>query len=168
MAQYERNSDGPGIPGMAFPAGGMAAMQGFANSVMRGNMEVMGLLSRRARAHMELPKNATACRTAAEVGQLGAQFWREAFEDYLHVNQRLMGLWMQNMAAIGQSDIARQAAEFANRVSEPMSEAVEETSSRMAEHPAEPWAWWRTDMKGLKPHRNGHSADEERGSRPGY
>jgi len=168
MTQYERSGESAGIPGMSFPAGGMAAMQGVAGTISRANMEVMSLASRRVRAQLELPKQAMSCRTPAEIGQLGAQFWRQAFEDYLQTNQKLMGLWMQNMTAFGQGGIAQQAAEFASRVTEPMTEAAEDAASRMAENPAEPWAWWRTDMKGLKPHRNGHSAAEERGTRPGY
>lgn len=168
MAQYERNDESAGFPGMAFPINGAAAMHGVANSMMRGNMELVGLASRRARAQMDLPKQAMTCRTTADLGQLGAQFWRDAFHDYTHFNQRMMALWVQNMAAVGQGGIAQQASEMASRAAEPMAEAAERATERMSEDPAGPWAWWRADLTGLKPQGNGHSAEEARGSRPNY
>jgi len=165
MAQYERSAETPGASPMAFPMAGFAAMQSIANSMMRTNLELMGLASRRARAHMELPKLSLGCRTPAEAGQIGAQFWREAVQDYMTFNQRMLGHWVESMTAAGQGGVARKTAEFASEMSRPMEAAAE----HMADDPAEPWAWWRTDMKGLKPQGNGHHApDSGRASRAGY
>jgi len=170
MAQIERSTESAPFPGMMTPAHGMAAMQGVAQSVMRGNMEVMSLVSRRTRAQMEFSKQAMASRDPAQIGQAGAQFWRDAFHDYADCQHRLMALWMQSMTSFGQGDFARQTAEFADRVTQPMTAAAEDTVTRMAEHPAEPWAWWRNDAAGARPssNGNGHSAQESRGARAGY
>lgn len=173
MAQYERNhernSDTAGFADMANPMAGFALMQGIANSIVRGNMEFMGLASCRTRAQMELPKHAMTCRSPADAGQLGAQFLRDAVQDYTQFNRRLLGLWVETMSTAGQGDVARQAAELANEVSRPMATAAQTAAERMAEDPAEPWAWWRTDMKGIKPQGNGHHAPEDgRGARLGY
>lgn len=169
MAQNDSNSETAGFPGMPFPVNGMAAAQSVAHSVMRGNMEVMALASRRARAQLDFPKQAMGARTAAEFGQAGAQFWRDAFQDYMQFNQRMMGLWMHNMTSFGQGDMARQTAEFANRFAQPMTDAAEDTVSRMAEHPAEPWAWWRSlDTPSTRPSNNGHTNQESRGARVSY
>jgi len=172
MAQYERNSTSEitGLPGAPGPAAGIAVAQNAANSMMRGNMELMSFISRRAKAQMELAKSASACRNPADFGQLGAQFWRETFHDYLDFNHRVMGMWTQSMAAIGQGDLARQTADIANRTVEPMVEAAEAASARMTEHPTEPWAWWRTDVAGVKTgtNGNGHTSDKGGGARVGY
>ncbi len=167
MAQYERFStaatettDRPDAGAAGFPANGLAAVSGVAQSVMRGNMELLSLASRRARAQLELSSQAMACKTPADFGQLGAAFWRDAFQDCLHFNQRLTGLWVESMAAAGQPELARTTIGFANQAMQPLATAAEEAGAAIAEHPTEPWAWWRTDMKGLKPTRNGHSHDE--------
>ena len=134
MAQHER-SDSTEFPSMAIPVNVLTAMHGVANSMLTGNMEVAGLIGQRTRAQMELSKQVMACRTPSEVGQLGAQFWRGAFHDYVQFNQRVMAVWMQGMTAAGQSGMAGQIPETA----------------------AEPFAWWLTDMTDLKTQPNGRA-----------
>ena len=168
MAQFERGGDNTGGDTNALPAAGMAAMQGVANSVSRVNMELAGYMSRRARAQMELPKQAMSCRTPAEFGVMAAQFWKDSFHDYLNLNHRLLALWTQNMTSAGQGDLARQTVEFANRFAQPMADVADETVSRVAEHPAEPWSWWRTEAPATRPSSNGHSGQSADGTRGGY
>jgi hypothetical protein len=166
MAQYERSFEGPRAtdeksntnelfnPGRGFAAVGVAAQ-----SAMRCNMELVSLASRRARAQMDLPRKAMACRNAVDFGQLGANFWREAFQDYMDCNQRLMASWTQTMSDAGQGALARAATDFARSAMQPMAKSAEQAGEAMIEHPTEPWAWWRTDVKGLKPSRNGMPDD---------
>jgi hypothetical protein len=142
---------------MLNPGRGFAVFGAAAQSVMRGNMELMSFASRRTRAQMDLSRQAMACRSAVDLGQLGATYWRDAFHDYLNFNQRLMAGWTQSMAEAGQGDFARTVADFTNGTLQPLATAAEEAGAAVAEHPTEPWAWWRTDMKGLKPAvRNGN------------
>jgi Phasin protein len=169
MAQDERSSDNAGLAGPAIAARGMAMAQNLAQSVLRGNMEVMGLASRRARAQMDFSKQAMACRSPADIGQLGGLFWRDAIEDYMAFNHRLMSMWTQNMTAMGQGDFARASAGFADRVTRPITEAAEGAVTRAASRPADPWSWWiPADPAGARPSSNGHSADEARSARSSY
>lgn len=167
MTQYERSSAtsaesngtsstfGPAMPSAAF-----AAANSTAHSMMRGQMAVLSLASRRARAQMEFPKQAMACRSASEIGQLGSEFWRTAFQDYMDCNRQIANLWMQSFSAVGQLGPLAPAFNEAGKVFEESASAVQQAGAEMVEHPTEPWAWWRTDMKGLKPSRNGHSREE--------
>jgi Phasin protein len=167
MAQYDHSGsfekDAPDrAVNSPAPAGiGLDVMNSMTHGLMRANMEAFGLLSRRARAQMDLSKQAMECRTPAEFGQLGAEFWRTAFQDYFHYNQRLTSLWTQTMTAAGQGELAKSAVAMAGKTLRPLTEAARDTGLEMAEHPTEPWAWWRTDVRGLMPHRNGHSRDDE-------
>jgi hypothetical protein len=149
------------------PQQAVTAMQAAGQSMMRCNMEMVSLMSRRSRAYLDLPKQMSGCRTAAEVGQLGTQFWRDAFHDYVDFNQRVAAFWMQGMQAAGQGTFAQTATEFANRITEPMTRAAEQMAAGMEEHPTEPWSWWRTDVKGLNPQPNGRTRTES-GARLGY
>lgn len=157
MAQYERFSPGSepsfgprdatkGFPGTE----GFAVFGSFMNSAMRGNLEAMSLASRRARAAMELTRQLGSCRNPADFGQSCTAFWKEAMHDYTEYNQKLTSAWVEAWSAVGQGNLARSAVDTAKRTFEPMADAVEGASSAMSEHPTEPWAWWRTDMKGLK------------------
>ncbi len=144
------------IAEMLNPAKSFAVFGVAAQNAMRGNMELVSFASRRARAQMDLPRKAMACRSAAEFGQLGAAFWHEAFQDLVDCNQRLLASWTQSMTDAGQGGLARSMSDFATNTLRPMETATEEAGAAMAEHPTEPWAWWRTDLKGLKSTRNGN------------
>ncbi len=177
MAQFERpaqtaaeTNGNSNINEMFNPNKGFALAGAAAQSMMRGNMELVSLASRRARAQMDLPRKAMACRTATEFGQVGMAFWRDAFQDYLDCNQRLMAGWTQAMTDVGQGGLARTVADMANVALQPMATAAEEAGAAMTEHPTEPWAWWRTDVKGLKPltrNGNGHHGVEASDMRVG-
>lgn len=138
------------------PAKGFALAGATAQNMMRCNLELFSLASRRARAQMDLPRKAMACRSTTDFNQLGVAFWHQAFQDYIDCNQRLMACWTQTLTEVGQTGIARSMTDFANVALQPIATAAEEAGAAMTEHPTEPWAWWRTDMKGLKPSRNGN------------
>ncbi len=168
MSQYETsarfpsNADAtPNTIEMLNPAKGFAVMGAAAQSLMRGNQELMSFASRRAGAQMDLSRKLMACRSAPEFGQLGVTFWRDAFQDIVDCNQRLMAAWTQTLNDAGQGDLARSMTGFATVALQPLATVAEEAGAAMAEHPTEPWAWWRTDMKGLKPARNGHHRETD-------
>jgi hypothetical protein len=176
MAQYERSAQATnethgspntgetrnsGKGSVNAQAPGFALAGAAAQCAMRGNMELMSLASRRARAQLDLPRKAMACRSTTDFGQLSATFWREAFQDYLECNQRLMACWTQTLTDVGQSGLARSMTEFATVALQPMATVAEEAGAAVAEQPTEPWAWWRTDMKGIKPARNGNGHHNE-------
>jgi len=48
----------------------------------RAQLEVAGLMSRRAQAYMEIPARLSRCRSPQDIAEEQMQFWRSAFEDY--------------------------------------------------------------------------------------
>jgi hypothetical protein len=48
----------------------------------RAQLEVAGLMSRRAQAYMEIPARLSRCRSPQDVAEEQMQFWRSVFEDY--------------------------------------------------------------------------------------
>ena len=162
MNAFERNAFT--FPGTAGAADGFALLQTMAGSVARANLEWLGLASRRARAHMELPRQMAGCRTLAEMSKVQAEFWHGAMQDYTHCNQRMMALWLRNMKAAGQGELAHQAERMAAKATKPLAEAAERAMTKAEEAPAAVWEWWRTDLKAIKPRRNGQGeeADERR------
>ena len=56
----------------------------------RWNAEVLGLMTRRARAWMELPARIGQCRTPQDLVREQLQFWQVAGHDYSDGAQRLM------------------------------------------------------------------------------
>ena len=53
-------------------------MKGFA----RAQLELLGLMNRRAQAYLEVPTRLSRCRTPQDVVDEQMRFWRTAFEDY--------------------------------------------------------------------------------------
>jgi len=48
----------------------------------RAQLELMGLMSRRAQAYMEIPARLSRCRSPQDVANEQMEFWRTAFEEY--------------------------------------------------------------------------------------
>jgi hypothetical protein len=71
------------------------------------------------------------------------------------------------MKAAGQGDLAHTAERLASDVAKPFAKAAERAVENAEEGPAPVWEWWRTDMKAIKPRRNGH-ADEAPEGRVGH
>jgi hypothetical protein len=57
--------------------------------VARWNLEVLGLMTRRARAWSEIPARASACSTPQDVVREQLQFWQTAARDYTEGAQKL-------------------------------------------------------------------------------
>jgi hypothetical protein len=57
--------------------------------VGRLNLEVMGLMTRRARAWLEIPARASQCKTPQDLVREQLQFWQTAAADYSEGVQRL-------------------------------------------------------------------------------
>ena len=55
----------------------------------RWNLEVMGLMTRRARAWMEFPARASQCKTPHDLAREQLQFWQTAAHDYTDGARRL-------------------------------------------------------------------------------
>lgn len=68
-------------------------MRGFA----RCQLEVQGLVSRRARAYVELPSRLTDIHTTQDLIQEQTRFWQTAMQQYAECSQRIMSTWMQSM-----------------------------------------------------------------------
>lgn len=59
----------------------------------RGNLELMTLASRRARAYLELPEKLGRCRSPQDLVHEGVCFWQAMAEDYTESSRRLAGGW---------------------------------------------------------------------------
>lgn len=66
--------------------GGLEAMgqayDPFFKGAARAQLEVMGLMSRRAQAYLEIPGRLSHCRTPQDVANEQLRFWRTAYEEY--------------------------------------------------------------------------------------
>jgi len=75
-----------------------AAQQGF-DSWMRGmarcQLEMQGLVSRRAQAYLELPGRISHCRTPQELVQEQTRFWQTAAEQYSDCSRKMFNAWTQ-------------------------------------------------------------------------
>lgn len=69
----------------------MSPMKGLA----RWQLEVMGLMSRRAQAYMEFPSRLQQCRTPQDLVNEQARFLRTSFEQYIETTQRIAEAWAQ-------------------------------------------------------------------------
>ena len=57
--------------------------------VSRWNLELMGLMTRRTRAWMEIPARASQCKTPQDLVREQLQFWQTAAHDYSDGARRL-------------------------------------------------------------------------------
>jgi hypothetical protein len=69
--------------------------QGFEpmKALARCQLEVMGLVSRRAQAYLEIPSRLSQCRTPQDILNEQMAFWRTAFEQYSESSQRIADAW---------------------------------------------------------------------------
>ncbi len=82
------------LAGNFMPPGFDAMIKGAA----RWNLELVGFMSRRAQAYLEIPARASQCRTPQDMMREQAQFWRTAVEQYMETSQRLTTVATQMMA----------------------------------------------------------------------
>jgi hypothetical protein len=54
----------------------------FTKSIARAQLEVLGLMSRRAQAYLEIPGLLGRCRTPQDLANEQMHFWRTAYEEY--------------------------------------------------------------------------------------
>lgn len=149
---------------------GFALLQAFGTAMLRCQAESIALLSRRMKAQMELPKQFSQCSDLREVGEVQSSFLAKAMRDYTACGQRTAEVWRQPMRQLGKAPWAapfvemasaglpENAAEITKAMSRPFVEGMRQMSSKLEEASDTTWEWWRTDMKGLKPRRNGHDA----------
>jgi len=55
----------------------------------RCNLELVALMTRRARAWLEVPARLSRCRTPPDLGSEQLRFWRTAAQDYADATRRL-------------------------------------------------------------------------------
>lgn len=104
--------------------------------------EAAQLVSRRARACLELPATLASCRSVPEVVRVQSGFVQTFWSDWLDAAQRVTAVWAEAL---------RPQAIAASRVS------PSHSASRPAAEEPDPmavWEWWRTDMKGIVPRRS--------------
>lgn len=159
MNTYERDafsfSPGKGM-NLPFENFGLGAgfIQQFASNAMRANLEAAGFASRRARATMELPGRLAQCKTVQEAAAAQMQYWNSAWSEATLCGQRVLGIWMQAAKPDSRSNGFTRMAEAA---SEAMTKPIREAMDVAKGEQAALWEWWRTDMKGIVPRRNGYA-----------
>lgn len=70
---------------------GAAPMKGFA----RAQLEMMGLMNRRAQAYLEIPSVLSRCRTPQDLFNEQSRFWHTAFQQYAETGRRVAEVWGQ-------------------------------------------------------------------------
>jgi hypothetical protein len=61
--------------------------------VGRWNLEMVGLMARRAQAWLEIPSLLSRCKTPADLFKEQTRFWQAAAADYTDGSQRLTAAW---------------------------------------------------------------------------
>ena len=79
--------------GLDSMAKGMGPMKGMA----RAQLEMMGLMSRRAQAYMEFPSRLSRCRSPQDLMQEQMVFWQTAVQQYQESSQKIMAAWSQSL-----------------------------------------------------------------------
>lgn len=77
------------VPNTQTMGAGMPSAEPLLKGVARYNLEVMGLVSRRAQAWLETPSRLAQCRAPKDVFELQSQFWQIAVHDYSEATQRM-------------------------------------------------------------------------------
>lgn len=82
--------------------GGLDNMTQFADPYFKGmarwQLEMMGLMSRRAQAYMEVTSRLSKCRTPQDLFTEQTRFWQTAFQQYSESSHRMMAAANQMMA----------------------------------------------------------------------
>lgn len=61
----------------------------YVKGLARAQLEVMGLMSRRAQAYLEIPGRLGHCRTPQDIASEQLRFWRTAYEEYAQSMARM-------------------------------------------------------------------------------
>ena len=99
MSGSERHDSkaGPfGNPSQAYFGGLDMMVKGYEptlKGVGRWNLEVLGLMARRAQAWLEIPSRLSQCKTPADLFKEQTKFWQAAAADYTDGTQRLTAAW---------------------------------------------------------------------------
>lgn len=72
------------------------ANEPYYKGLARWQLEMMGLMSRRAQAYLEIPGRLARCRTPQDVFNEQTRFWQAAFQQYSESSHRMMAA-AQNM-----------------------------------------------------------------------
>lgn len=89
-------------PLLGFIEGYQAQLQGAAQAwgplikvTVRCQIEAASLVSRRARAALELPSRLAACRSPFDLMSESLRFWSAASDEYAQSSRRIMDAWMR-------------------------------------------------------------------------
>jgi hypothetical protein len=77
-------------------AQGLGPMKGIA----RCQLEMMGLMSRRAQAYLEIPSRLSRCQSPQSLMLEQLRFWQNAFQQYSESSRHIMDAWGQAGAAL--------------------------------------------------------------------
>lgn len=76
---------------------GFGPMKGMA----RAQLEMLGLMSRRAQAYLEIPSRLSRCRSPQDLMSEQMRFWQTAFQQYSESTYKIMDAWGQAVASAG-------------------------------------------------------------------
>lgn len=68
--------------------------------VARAQIEMMGLMSRRAQAYLEIPSRLSRCRSPQDLMNEQMRFWQTAFQQYSESSHKVMEAWGQAFASM--------------------------------------------------------------------
>lgn len=73
----------------------MSPYKGFA----KAQVEMMGLMSRRAQAYLEIPTRVSRCRSPQDLVTEQMRFWQTAFQQYAETSNKIMEAYRQGFTA---------------------------------------------------------------------
>ena len=82
-----------------------------AKSVANANIEVAGLMTRRARALIDTSSRITQCKTPQEFAEANMQYWQSAAKDYMDVSRRMVTVFTAQQP--GQTETLTKSSETA-------------------------------------------------------
>lgn len=83
-------------------------MKGYA----RSQLEIMGFVSRRTQAYLEIPTRLQQCRTPQDLLNEQARFWQTAFEQYAEASRKILEAWAQAGGASAQQPVKATARDY--------------------------------------------------------
>lgn len=80
----------------------------------RSQLELMGFISRRTQAYLEIPSRLQQCRTPQDLLNEQARFWQTAFEQYADASRRMTEAWTQAGLGNLQQPVRATARDYIN------------------------------------------------------
>jgi hypothetical protein len=77
-----------------------------ARNLAQCNIEMAGLMTRRARALMDASSRMTQCKTPAELADMNMKYWQSATQDYIDASRRMVTVFTASTAQASNPEVS--------------------------------------------------------------